>query len=79
MVSTLGNSTPCTQRNKLKNNECAASLHYPFLHQTKFFKKQGDFLTHTESIEDRIINLPIHQNLTKKDLNNIINIVNGEK
>ena len=63
-------------RQKLKNNGCTASFHYPFLHQTKFFK-QGFSLKHTESLEDRIINLPIHQNLTKEDLHVIIKTINS--
>jgi UDP-4-amino-4,6-dideoxy-L-N-acetyl-beta-L-altrosamine transaminase len=63
-------------RKKLKDNECSADFAYPFLHKTTFFST-GISLKNTENMEDRIINLPIHQNLTKNDLDKIIRTING--
>ena len=63
-------------RKRLRDNGCAADFAYPFLHKTKFWGGKQQ-LSNTESLYDRIINLPIHQNLTKDDLDKIIEVVNG--
>ena len=65
-------------RRKLINKGAAASFHYPLLHKTKYYKDKcfNANLKNSESLEDRIINLPIHQNLTKQDLDKIIKIIN---
>ena len=64
-------------RKKLRDNECSADFAYPFLHETKFWNTNKN-LINTENLRDRIINLPIHQNLTKDDLDRIIKEVNNE-
>ena len=65
-------------RRKLINKGAAASFHYPLLHKTKYYKDKcfNVGLKNSESLEDRIINLPIHQNLTKQDLDKVIKIIN---
>jgi len=64
-------------RKRLRDNECAADFAYPYLHQTKFWEKDNWNMSNTERLTDRIINLPIHQNLSKEDLDKIIRVVNG--
>ena len=59
-------------RKYLADNNIQASFHYPFLHKTEYYNTKVN-LPNTDSLEDRIINLPIHQNLTKKDLEIIVN------
>jgi len=59
-------------RKYLENNGVQASFHYPFLHKTKYYETEVN-LPNTERLEDKVINLPIHQELTKKDLEKIIN------
>lgn len=63
-------------RHRLRDGGLCASFHYPFLHKTKLFSSAYS-LSRIESLEDRIINLPIHQNLKKECLDDIINIVNS--
>ena len=48
------------------------SFHYPFLHKTTHYRSKIP-LNKTDSFENRIINLPIHQNLTKKEMEHIAN------
>jgi dTDP-4-amino-4,6-dideoxygalactose transaminase len=64
-------------RKRLRDNECAADFAYPYLHQTKFWEKDNWNMNNTERLTDKIINLPIHQNLSKEDLDKIIRVVNG--
>ena len=64
-------------RKKLRDNGCAADFAYPYLHQTKFWEKDNWNMSNTERLTERIINLPIHQNLFKEDLDKIIRVVNG--
>ena len=52
------------------------SLHYPPLHMTKFYKRWASPLKNTERIYKKIINLPIHQNLSDGQLQNIIEYAN---
>ena len=59
-------------RKSLIEKDIQASFHYPFLHKTEYYRSEVS-LPNTDSMEDKIINLPIHQNLTKKDLERIIN------
>lgn len=63
-------------RHKLSDNGCASSFHYPYLHQTQYYNSNIP-LGNLEDLDDRIINLPIHQNLTMDDLNKIIEVING--
>jgi dTDP-4-amino-4,6-dideoxygalactose transaminase len=58
-------------RQALKDNDIQASFHYPFLHKTGLYK-QSVSLDFLDSIEDRIINLPIHQELSKEQLYRIV-------
>ena len=62
-------------RKKLRDNGCDASFHYPYLHQTQFYNYR-DSLKNLENLNDRIINLPIHQNLVQDDLDKIIEVIN---
>jgi UDP-4-amino-4,6-dideoxy-L-N-acetyl-beta-L-altrosamine transaminase len=65
-------------RNKLIKNGCAVSFHYPYLHQTSFrFNNGVSTLNNTDKLYDRIINLPIHQNLSKRDMGKIIKVISG--
>lgn len=59
-------------RKTLRDNGVQSSFHYPFLHKTKFYK-QDITLEKLDSLEDRIINLPIHQELLPQDMEKIIN------
>lgn len=59
-------------RKTLRDNGVQSSFHYPFLHKTKFYK-QDIVLEKLDSLEDRIINLPIHQELLPKEMEKIIN------
>ena len=59
-------------RQRLADNEIQTSFHYPFLHTSTHYKVDYG-LDKLDSLSDRIINLPIHQNLTEKDLEKIIN------
>ncbi|MHA1967100.1 MAG: DegT/DnrJ/EryC1/StrS family aminotransferase [Candidatus Hodarchaeales archaeon] len=58
-------------RQELKENGVQSSFHYPYLHKTKFYKQDIE-LKKLDSLEDRIINLPIHQELSSLDLGVII-------
>lgn len=49
-----------------------SSFHYPFLHKTSQYAGTT-ILPKLESLDDKIINLPIHQDLTTEDLNKIAN------
>jgi len=64
-------------RRKLRENGAIASFHYPLLHKTTMFHTGGAVLPNSEKLEDRIINLPIHQDLTKENLRVIIEIINS--
>jgi len=59
-------------RGYLYSNGVQSSFHYPFLHKTKYYASDDD-LPNTDSLDNRIINLPIHQNLKQRDLEKIVN------
>ena len=77
-LGTLVLYTNCSKelRVKLRENKSNASYHYPLLHKTKFWNK-GETLVNTERLENKIINLPINEKLSKSDLDTIIDVVNG--
>ena len=58
-------------RKQLKDNDIQASFHYPYLHTSSFYKQAIDLPT-LDSLNDKIINLPIHQDLCQKDLEKIV-------
>jgi perosamine synthetase len=60
----------------LKHGICS-SYHYPPLHKTKFYKRTPVTLKNTEKMYKKIINLPIHQNLSDRQLQDIIECVNA--
>lgn len=62
-------------RKKMEIRDAAASFHYPYLHQTTYFNHSYS-LHRLEKLNDKIINLPIHQNLSSQDLQRIVKIVN---
>ena len=62
--------------NFMSESGIQASYHYPPLHMTKFYKRGPNPLENTEKIYKRIVNLPIHQNLSDGQLNDIVKCVN---
>lgn len=58
-------------RKVLRDRGVQTSFHYPFLHKTNHYK-QDVKLKFLDSVEDRVINLPIHQELTKEQLSRIV-------
>ena len=71
----LNNKESKKMRKKLRDNGCGASFHYPYLHQTKHYNHNTS-LNNLENLYDRIINLPIHQNLSAIDLSKIVGVTN---
>ena len=69
ILKNLHNS--CEIRDHFQNNNIQATYHYPLLHKTKYYN-QDISLPIVEELENRIVNLPIHQNLTKQELDKII-------
>ena len=63
-------------RHKLKKNGCDASFHYPYLHLSQYYNSNIP-LGNLEYLDDRIINLPIHQNLSAIDISKIVGVING--
>ena len=63
-------------RSKLVDGGCASSFHYPYLHQTQYYNYNTP-LMNLDDLDDRIINLPIHQNLSAIDVSKIVGIING--
>jgi dTDP-4-amino-4,6-dideoxygalactose transaminase len=59
-------------RKILRENGVQSSFHYPYLHKTKFYR-QDISLKKLDSLDDKIINLPIHQGLLLEDLEKIVN------
>ncbi|MHA1941762.1 MAG: DegT/DnrJ/EryC1/StrS family aminotransferase [Candidatus Hodarchaeales archaeon] len=59
-------------RKVLRENGVQSSFHYPYLHKTKFYG-QGIQLKKLDSLDDKIINLPIHQELLPENLEKIVN------
>ena len=62
-------------RNRFLQKNIQATFHYPPLHKTRFFKKTMH-LKNTEKYATKITNIPIHQNLTKKQLLKIVKLLN---
>ena len=59
-------------RQRLRESGVQSSFHYPYLHKTKFYKQDIE-LEKLDSLDDKIINLPIHQQLLPGDLEKIVN------
>ena len=62
-------------RKKLIDNGCSASFHYPYLHKSQYYNSNVS-LKHLDNLDDRIINLPIHQNLSAIEISKIVGIIN---
>ena len=62
-------------RHKLKKNGCNASFHYPYLHLSQYYNSNIP-LSNLEDLDDRIINLPIHQNLSAIEVSRIVGVIN---
>ena len=56
-------------------NELGVAKHYPMLHKTTYFNSDVE-LKNLESIFNNIVNIPIHHNLTEKDLDCIVRTLN---
>ena len=56
-------------------NELGVAKHYPMLHKSTYFNSDVE-LKNLESIFDNIVNIPIHHNLTEKDLDCIVRTLN---
>ena len=63
-------------RKRLRDNECAADFAYPYLHQTQYYNYNTP-LMNLDDLDDRIINLPIHQNLSAIEVSKIVGVING--
>ena len=50
--------------------------HYPMLHKTSYFKNENKKLFKLEELHDKILNIPIHHNLSQKEINRIVSILN---
>ena len=59
-------------RRYLKEKGIQSSFHYPFLHTSKQYGVEYK-LPNLENLSNRIINLPIHQNLQEQELEKIVN------
>jgi dTDP-4-amino-4,6-dideoxygalactose transaminase len=62
-----------TIRQHFEENCVQATYHYPSLHKTEYYDQKAD-MPNLDEVEDGIINLPIHQNLTKQELNKIVEV-----
>lgn len=58
-------------RKYLRAKGIGSGFHYPLLHKTEHYRKISK-LPVTDSMQDRLINLPIHQNLSEKEMEIII-------
>ena len=63
-------------RHKLIKSGCNASFHYPYLHLSQYYNSNTP-LGNLEDLDDRIINLPIHQNLSAIEISKIVGVING--
>ena len=71
LILKKGESSVRMRKYMLENGiEC--SFHYPPLHKTGYYKTSSSF-NNLEALDDRVINLPIHQNLTDEEIDKIIN------
>ena len=62
-------------RHKLIKSGCNASFHYPYLHLSQYYNSNTP-LGNLEDLDDRIINLPIHQNLSAIEISKIVGVIN---
>jgi dTDP-4-amino-4,6-dideoxygalactose transaminase len=62
-------------RHKLIKRGCNASFHYPYLHLSQYYNSNTP-LGNLEDLDDRIINLPIHQNLSAIEISKIVGVIN---
>ena len=62
-------------RHKLIKKGCSASFHYPYLHLSQYYNSNIS-LGNLEDLDDRIINLPIHQNLSAIEVSKIVGAIN---
>lgn len=62
-----------TIRKHFEENCVQATYHYPPLHKTEYYDQKVD-MPNLDNLENRIINLPIHQNLTKQQLSKIAEV-----
>jgi len=62
-----------TIRKHFEENYVQATYHYPPLHKTEYYDQKVD-MPNLDNFESRIINLPIHQNLTEQQLNKVVEV-----
>ncbi len=60
---------------KMLEKKIETGIHYKPIHQMTFYKDQK-YLPVTEDIEDKIVSIPIHANLTNQNIDFIIKTVN---
>ena len=60
---------------KMLERKIETGIHYKPIHQMTFYKDQK-YLPVTEDIEDKIVSIPIHANLTNQNVDFIIKTVN---
>lgn len=65
-----------TFMNKMKKSGIETGIHYNPVHQMTMYKKFKSILPITEKISKNIVSLPIHPNLTNKQIHFIIDTVN---
>ena len=63
-------------RKKLFEHRIETGIHYKPIHKFSFYSKKSQNLPITEHIEDKIVSLPCHPNLSMADINKIIKLVN---
>ncbi|MDC0451475.1 DegT/DnrJ/EryC1/StrS family aminotransferase [Nitrosopumilus sp.] len=61
---------------KMKEEEIETGIHYLPIHKMSFYKKFSKKLQITEDVAKKIVSLPIHPNLSEKDITRIIKSVN---
>ena len=61
---------------KMEQNGIETGFHYPSVHKTKFYNSKID-LPITEKISKEIVTLPMHPNLTEKQINHVIKTANS--
>ena len=61
---------------KMKQEKIETGIHYLPIHKMSFYKKFSKKLKMTEDASTKIVSLPIHPNLSEKDITRIIKSVN---
>ena len=61
---------------KMKQEKIETGIHYLPIHKMSFYKKFSKKLEITEDVTTKIVSLPIHPNLSEKDITRIIKSVN---